>query len=170
LQTHCTQTFAVHAIIFIQIRYGFHCCQRWLWPSWSLSTLEWKSTASIITMCLLYQQMLPAIKHVAGDTFVFQQDNAPSHRAKDAIRLLQQETPDIVGMISGHQTAQTWIHWIVRSGVLCGRECMNVVWTAPMSWSSSSLNLEQSAAERYWRGHQRVEKVWQAVFTFKTQL
>jgi len=58
-------------------------------------------------MCLLYQQMLPAIKHVAGDTFVFQQDNAPSHRAKDAIRLLQQETPDIVGMISGHQTAQT---------------------------------------------------------------
>jgi len=25
--------------------------------------------------------MLPAIKHVAGDKFVFQQDNAPSHRA-----------------------------------------------------------------------------------------
>ena len=32
---------------------------------------------------LLSQQMLPAIKHVAGDTFVYQQDNAPSHRAKD---------------------------------------------------------------------------------------
>ena len=34
---------------------------------------------------LLSQQMLPAIKHVAGDTFVLQQDNAPSHRAKDML-------------------------------------------------------------------------------------
>jgi len=30
---------------------------------------------------LLSQQMLSAIKHVASDTFVFQQDNAASHRA-----------------------------------------------------------------------------------------
>jgi len=29
--------------------------------------------------------------------FVFQLDNAPSHRAKDAIKLLQQETPDFIG-------------------------------------------------------------------------
>jgi len=34
---------------------------------------------------LLTQQILRAIKHVAvaGDTFVFQQDSAPSHRAKN---------------------------------------------------------------------------------------
>ena len=44
------------------------------------------------------QQMLPAIKHVAGDTFVFQQDNTPSHRAKDTIKQLQQETPDLIGL------------------------------------------------------------------------
>jgi len=31
---------------------------------------------------LLNQQMLPAIKHVASDMFVFQEDNAPSHRAR----------------------------------------------------------------------------------------
>jgi len=42
-------------------------------------------------------------------------------------------------LISGHQTAQTWIQWIIRSGVLCRRECMNVVWTASMSWSSTSF-------------------------------
>jgi len=46
---------------------------------------------------LLSQQMLSAIKHVAGDTFVFQQDNAPSHRAKDTTKLLQQETLDFIG-------------------------------------------------------------------------
>lgn len=46
---------------------------------------------------LLSQQMLPAIKHVAGDTFIFQQDSAPAHRARDTIQLLQRETPDFIG-------------------------------------------------------------------------
>jgi len=46
---------------------------------------------------LLSQQMLPAIKRVAGDTFVFQQDIAPAHRARDTIQLLQQDTPDFIG-------------------------------------------------------------------------
>ena len=41
--------------------------------------------------------MLPAIKHIAGDAFVFQQDSAPAHRAHDTIQLLQQETPDFIG-------------------------------------------------------------------------
>jgi len=45
---------------------------------------------------LLSQQMLPAIKHVAGDTFVLQQDNASAHRARDTIKLLQQETLDFI--------------------------------------------------------------------------
>ena len=46
---------------------------------------------------LLSQQMLPVIKHVASDTFAFQQDNAPSHYAKDTVKQLQQETPDFTG-------------------------------------------------------------------------
>ena len=40
---------------------------------------------------LLSQQMIPAIKQVAGDMFVFQQDSAPAHRARDTIQLLQRE-------------------------------------------------------------------------------
>jgi len=51
---------------------------------------------------LLSQQMLPAIKHVAGDTFVFEQDNASSHHAMDTNKLLQQEPLDFIGLISGH--------------------------------------------------------------------
>jgi len=76
---------------------------------------------------LLSQQMLPAIKHVAGNTFVFQQDNDPSHRACDTIKLLQQKSQTSLVLISGHQTAQIWIQWVIRSGVLCSMECMNVV-------------------------------------------
>jgi len=41
--------------------------------------------------------MIPAIKQAAGDTCVFQQDNAPAHRVRDAIQLLQRETPDFIG-------------------------------------------------------------------------
>jgi len=47
---------------------------------------------------LLSQQILPAIKHVASDMFVFQQDNARSiSSCKDAIKQLQQEMPDFIG-------------------------------------------------------------------------
>ena len=40
---------------------------------------------------LLSQQMIPAIKQVAGDIFVFQQDSAPAYRARDTFQLLQRE-------------------------------------------------------------------------------
>jgi len=46
---------------------------------------------------LISQEMLPAIKHIASDTFVFQQDNAASHYAKDTIKQLHQETSDFIG-------------------------------------------------------------------------
>jgi len=32
-----------------------------------------------------------------GDMFIFQQDSAPAHRARDTIQLLQRETPDFIG-------------------------------------------------------------------------
>jgi len=40
--------------------------------------------------------MLPAIKRVTVDTFVFQQDSAQAHCARDTIQLLQQETLDFI--------------------------------------------------------------------------
>jgi len=56
---------------------------------------------------LLSQQMLPAIKHVAGDTFVFQQDNAPYHRARTPLNCYSKKRRTSLVLISGHQTAQT---------------------------------------------------------------
>jgi len=43
---------------------------------------------------LLKQQMLPVMRRIAGDTYVFQQDSAPAHRARDTVQLLQQEMPE----------------------------------------------------------------------------
>jgi len=50
---------------------------------------------------LLSRQMLPAIKRVAGNTFIFQHESAPAHRARDTIQLLQRETPDFIGPVNG---------------------------------------------------------------------
>jgi len=56
---------------------------------------------------LLSQQMLPAIKHVASDMFVFQQENAPSHRARTPLNCYSKKRWISLVLISGRQTAQT---------------------------------------------------------------
>jgi inhibitor of nuclear factor kappa-B kinase subunit alpha len=45
---------------------------------------------------LLSRQLLPAIKQLSGDFFVFQQDSAPAHRARETVALLKRETPDFI--------------------------------------------------------------------------
>jgi len=45
---------------------------------------------------LMSQKLLPAIRQVSGDFFVFQQDSASVHRACETIKLLQRETPAFI--------------------------------------------------------------------------
>ena len=45
---------------------------------------------------LLKKQMLPVMRRIAGDTYVFQQGSTPAHRAHETVELLQQETPQFV--------------------------------------------------------------------------
>jgi len=47
---------------------------------------------------LLKQQMLPVMRRIAGDTYVFHQDSAPAKRARDTVQLLQQETPEFIAL------------------------------------------------------------------------
>jgi len=45
---------------------------------------------------LLSQQLLPVIWQVSGNFFVFQQDSASAHRARETIKLLQWEIPAFI--------------------------------------------------------------------------
>lgn len=46
---------------------------------------------------LLGQHLLPAIKELSGsEFFIFQQDSAPAHRARETVDLLSRETPDFI--------------------------------------------------------------------------
>jgi len=54
--------------------------------------------------------MLPAIKHVAGDTFVFQQDNATPHLVMQGhapLNSYSKKSRTSLVLISGHKTTQT---------------------------------------------------------------
>src|SRR5277367_3156264 len=51
---------------------------------------------------LLSEHLLPAMKELsANDFFIFQQDNAPSHRARETVELLKRETPDFISLLQG---------------------------------------------------------------------
>ena len=45
---------------------------------------------------LLSHQMLHAIRHLAGDVFVVQQDSTPTHRAPANVEYLRQVTPEFI--------------------------------------------------------------------------
>jgi len=56
---------------------------------------------------LLSQQMLLAIKHVASDTFVFQQDSAASHSTRTPLNSYSKKRRTSLVLTYGHQTART---------------------------------------------------------------
>jgi len=45
---------------------------------------------------LLSHELLPTIREMSGDFFVFQQDSAPAHRARDTLQLLHRDTPEFI--------------------------------------------------------------------------
>ena len=45
---------------------------------------------------LLSQHMLPGIRQLAGEVYVFQQDNAPVHHTRSTVKFLHKEVPDFI--------------------------------------------------------------------------
>jgi len=45
---------------------------------------------------LLKQEIMPDIHAISGDFFIFQQENAPAHRARETVALLQREVPAFI--------------------------------------------------------------------------
>jgi len=84
---HSTQPSATHALDVQQVRYGVGCRVKNGCDRADVVDLGIKVNGQYYRNALMSQQMTPAIKHVAGDTFVFQQDSAPVHRARDTIQL-----------------------------------------------------------------------------------
>jgi len=87
---------------------------------------------------LLRQKLLPAIRRVYGNDFVFQQDSAPAHRARATVELLRQEMPDFISPNPWPPNSPYSILWITRSelsrSVMSTRD-KSIMW---MNWNGGS--------------------------------
>ena len=74
---------------------------------------------------LLSKQLLSLMREVSGESFVFQQDNAPlpSTPARDTVRIVL-----CCYRIFGQQTALTLMRLITRSGASSNSECTSESW------------------------------------------
>jgi len=80
---------------------------RYLRMKWTVSstvTVQLNHNCLLTVTCKYYRDVLltqellplPAIYSTAGDVFVFQQDNAPAHGARNTVELLRCETPQFI--------------------------------------------------------------------------
>jgi len=96
--------------------------------------------------------LLPAIHSVFGDYYLFQQDGAPAHRARDTVTMLQRERERRQSLSlqrCGHLIRQIWIRWTTASGVcfkrgstargsMMWRSWKNVCWGSGGCWNTPS--------------------------------
>ena len=70
----------------------------------------------------LSKQLLPDTCRIAGDTFVFQQDSAPAHRARETIYFLSHATPQFIGPDLWPPNSPDLNLWTLNFGVSCKSE------------------------------------------------
>ena len=84
---------------------------------------------------ILSQQTLPAMKHVQETSLSFKKTTLHLIVPRTPLNCYCKKTPDFFGLDLWPSNRPD----LIRSGVLCSRKCMNVVWTVSMSRSSASL-------------------------------
>ena len=94
---------------------------------------------------LLLQQLLPMILRLVDcyvmlvDSFTFQQDSTPAHRARNNVRFLEQSTPAFIPpeVWPPNSTDLMTLIWsITRYGVTSSNKCIDCSCTAVMTWRS----------------------------------
>ena len=99
--------------------------------------------------------LLPAIRKVSGNDFMFQQDSAPSHHAVHVQHLncCVKKRQTFLHPTCGLQTAPISVLWITRSGLSCSvvsTTDKSVVW---MNWTAVHRCMVRSWTVDFWRGY-----------------
>ena len=69
-------------------------------------------------------QMLPAIRHLAGDVFVFQHDSAPAHCARVTVKYLRPLHLNSYHLTYGRLTVLTLTRSTIRFGAVFRNACI----------------------------------------------
>jgi len=128
--------------------------------TWRLDRIKIWSRWSELMKYIVYLLtiVLPAIKRVAGDTFVFQRDSAPAHRRAKRSNCWSSK-PQILSLrICGPPTALTSIWSITNFGGSCNSSLSDDVQECGWTQEATGGNLDWSEAEHYWHCYQCMEK------------
>ena len=102
--------------------------------------------------------VLPAIKRIAGDTFVFQRDSASVHRRAKRSNCWSAK-PQILSLrVCGPPTALTSIWSITSSGDHATAGLSDDVQECGWTQKATGWNLDWSGAEHYWHCYQCMEE------------
>jgi len=120
---------------------------------------------------LLTQKLLPVIRQISGNEFVFQQNSAPTHRARETIELWRRETRwTLFHRNSGRRTVQILTRWITKSGLQCSSASTRQSSKCWRTATASAERLEQHWTRRHRRIHWPVACATQSMHTFGRQI
>jgi len=127
--------------------------------NWILDRIKIWSRWSELMKYIVYlvTVVLPAIKRVAGDTFVFQQYSAPAHRLVKRSNCCSAEPQTSSLRICGPPTALTSIWSIASSGDHATADLSDDVQEWGWTQEATGWNLDWSGAEHYWHCYQQME-------------
>ena len=69
---------------------------------------------------VLSQHLLLAMQNIAGEQYIFQQDETSSHTARETVALLRERTSSFG---CDHPAVRISILWTIRSGAFCSTVC-----------------------------------------------
>ena len=74
---------------------------------------------------VLCNMLLPDIRRISGDWYIFQQDSAPAHRARATMDFLERETPEFISplLLPPNSPALNAVEYSVWSISYCKRMC-----------------------------------------------
>ena len=127
--------------------------------NWRLNRIKIWSWWSELMKYIVYilAIVLPAIKRVAGDAFVFQRDSAPAHRRAKRSNCWS-KTPDFISPDLWPPTALTSIWSTTSSGDHATAGLSDDVQEFGWTQEATGCNLDWSGAEHYWHCYQCMEK------------
>jgi len=95
-ETDCCQTASSNTKHVQPVDYGIgRCLSTWLYGV-IFRRSRHKNKRCILSRYSSRQKLLPAIRRVSVKNFIFPQDSAPAHRARETVGVLRRETPDFI--------------------------------------------------------------------------
>ena len=85
---------------------------------------------------LLTDQLLPVMREISAEFFIFQQDSAPLHRTRETINLLEWETPAFIAPDLWLSAFQIWTQFTTEFGKKCSSGSDRQKFMTLMNWST----------------------------------